>query len=71
MFGSKIPNLDIEKAIRLTSGSFAVDGMIVTQEEEDRTRRYLHGEITIEEGLAEIEAKYGLKKASEQDRQRS
>jgi len=53
---------EIEKIIRGVSGSFAVDGMIVTQEEEDRARRLLRGEITIGEAHAEIEAKYGLKK---------
>ena len=52
---------EIEKVILNISGSFAVDGMIVTQEEEDRARRLLRGEITIKEAHAEIDAKYGLK----------
>jgi len=52
---------EIEKIIHGVSGSFAVDGMIVTQEEEDRARRLLRGEITIGEAHAEIYANYGLK----------
>ena len=55
---------EIEKIIRQTRGFFAVDGMIVTLEEEDRARRLLHGEITIEEAHAEIYTKYGLKQVS-------
>jgi len=55
---------EIEKVILNINGSFAVDGMIVTQEEEDRARRLLRGEITIEEAHAEIYAKYGLKQVS-------
>ena len=56
-----ISDHEIKKIIRRVSGSFAVDGMIVTQEEEDRARRLLRGKITIDEAHAEISAKYGLK----------
>jgi len=55
---------EIEEIVRQTSGLFAVDGLILTQEEEDRGRRLLRGEITIEEAHAEIDAKYGLKQVS-------
>jgi len=61
---STISDHEIEKIIREASGLFAVDGMILPQEEEDRGRRFLRGEITIEEALAEIDAKYGLKQVS-------
>jgi hypothetical protein len=60
--GAAMPNQEIEKIINQTSGSFAVDGMIMSQEQEDRGRRYLYGKITMEEAQAEIDAKYGLLK---------
>jgi len=48
--------------MRLTRGSFAVDGMIVSKEEEDITRRYLNGEITTEEAFAEADELLHLRK---------
>ena len=62
MLNSSIPNLDIDKVMRLTRGSFAVDGMIVSNEEEDITRRYLNGEITTEEAFAEADELLRLRK---------
>ena len=55
---------EIEEIILKARGFFAVDGMILTQEEDDRGRRLLRGEITIEEAHAEIYTKYGLKQVS-------
>ena len=62
MLNSTIPNLDIDKVMRLTRGSFAVDGMIVSKEEEDITRRYLNGEITTEEAFAQADELLRLRK---------
>ena len=55
-------NHEIEKIIRQTRGSFAVDGMHMDEESEDRIRRYLNGEVTVEEARAEMDAKYGQPK---------
>jgi len=62
MHKSTIPDLDINKVMRLTRGSFVVDGMIVSKEEEDITRRYLNGEITTEEAFAEADKLLRLRK---------
>ena len=62
MFDTTVPNLDIEKVIRLTSGSFAVGNMIVSKEEEDITRRHLNGDITTEEAFAEADELFRLRK---------
>jgi len=49
---------EIEKTINKVAGSFAVDGMIVTDEEKNRARRCLNGEITDEQAIQEIKDKY-------------
>jgi len=51
---------EIEKTINKVAGSFAVDGMIVTDEEKNRLRRCLSGEITDEQAIQEIKDKYAL-----------
>ena len=52
--------IEIEKTINAVAGSFAVDGMIVTEEEKDRARRYHNGEISKEQAIQEIKDKYAL-----------
>jgi len=51
---------EVEKTINKVAGSFVVDGMIVTDEEKNRARRYLNGEITTEQAIQEIKEKYAL-----------
>jgi len=44
----------IEKRINQVCGSFAVDGMIIDEEQKDRMRRLGRGEITLDEAKLEI-----------------
>lgn len=54
----KLTSEEVEDAIRRVCGSFAVDGMILDDEDKDRLRRSLSGEITSEEAIQEIKDKY-------------
>lgn len=42
-------NERLEKALRSTKASLAIDGLYITPEEEDLIRKNLNGEITDEE----------------------
>ena len=46
--------LTTDELIESTAASFAMEGMIVTEEEKERERRVLNGEITHEEAISLI-----------------
>ena len=54
-----MPYDDIEQLIEEVSASFAVDGIIVTKEEEEEARKVLRGEKTVEQSIQEILERLG------------
>lgn len=44
-----------ERKIKNVAASMAMEGMELNEEETDRMRRYLRGQITMEEAMAEID----------------
>lgn len=52
--------IEIEKAVGNVAASFAIEGLFLKNEDKDRIRRRLRGEISSEEGIAEILKKYGV-----------
>lgn len=50
----------LEKAIKNTKASFAVEGLDITAKEEELIRAKANGEITREEFLKEVKKLHGL-----------
>ena len=51
-----ITKQEVEEMIRRVKGSFAVDGMILDDDDIDRLRRFFSGEITEREAIDELDA---------------
>lgn len=50
----KYSEQEIERRVRNTIANSAIEGIILTNEEIDRNKRFLRGELSKEEALVEI-----------------
>jgi hypothetical protein len=54
----KLTEPEIEKAISNVEATLAVEGLKVSKESKEHSRKYLRGEITSEEAIDQIKAKH-------------
>jgi hypothetical protein len=54
---------DVEQTIREVNGTMAIEGMPLTDEDKNRLRSILRGEITYEAAIREIIERYTAKSA--------
>lgn len=52
---------DVEQTIREVNGTMAIEGMPLTDEDKNRLRSILHGEISYEAAVQAIIKKYSVK----------
>ena len=55
---------DIEKRVNLVSGSFAIDGIILTEDEKNNIRAVASGEMTHAQAIQMLDSKYKKNKVS-------
>ncbi len=47
-----------EQKVNSIAGSFAIEGMILTEEEKESCRKIIDGETTIDDEIAKLNEKY-------------
>ena len=52
---------DIEKKIASVNGSMAIEGIFLTEEDKERMRAILEGEISVEEMVKQLVEKHTVK----------
>lgn len=55
----KMTEKEIEKSLARVKANFAIEEMDMTDEEIDRGRRFMRGDITFEEGMKELIENFG------------